>query len=562
MYVVASLVWLVAPIAERFNSVLLGTAVFRHDSFLNAAVLEWGYHAIPSSHERVFEWTAGFPLANTLAATENLVGWQLLYTPLRFLGAGVPAAYNVVMLASLVISGVGALLLARRLGAARLGAFAAGFIFAFGPFHLDHLLHLQTMGVCWSPFAILFLDRYLDGRRPGDAIGLAAFFVLTALSSIYFAVFLALVLPLYAALCWMSRRYRFDLHALLGLLATGAVTAAVLMPLISHYLRFNRAVGYHHSAKTIADFSMELAAPLRVPDWQVIWAWTPLVRVMNWASPLSYTPAFPGIIALALAIYAMVRLRRDPSARGSVWILVTLAVISYLLALGPILKPVNLNPLQSLSWVPMPGKIWLIIPGIRWPMRIFFFAWLAGAILCGLGISALERRVPLERKRIVVFGLLALIAIEYWPKSWLAGRSAVAVDPMQLSDAYPFLAREADRGGVVEVPTSDASGWRTPFSTRYIYGSSGHLRRIVALHGNVMPPVTDSLLRAADALPDSAAARILATHGVTRVVVHVPLMGDAKSATVIAAMKGAGYSTLFTGHEGVVFSTIGVGKEE
>jgi hypothetical protein len=213
-------VWLVVPVATRFGSVLLGTSIFPYDSVLLAGVLEWGYHAIPSAHEHLFNWTAGFPLSNTLAVTENLIGWQPLYMPLRAAGVSIAAAYNILLLTSLVISAIGAAMLARRFGASRAGAAAAGIVFGFGPFHLGHTLHLQTMGVCWTPFAILSLDRYLETRSPRAAMALAVFVILSALCSVYFAVFLAVVLPLYLLLCWVFRRYRFDSRALLGLVAT------------------------------------------------------------------------------------------------------------------------------------------------------------------------------------------------------------------------------------------------------------------------------------------------------------------------------------------------------
>jgi len=546
--------YLILPIADRFGNVLLGTSIFPYDTFLVAGILEWGRHALLSAHSSIFDWTAGFPLSNSLAVTENFVGWQIFYLPLRSLGLGIPAAYNTLVLISLVISGIGAAILARRFGASQAGGALAGLVFAYGPFHLSHMLHLQTLGVCWIPFAILFVDRYLDTRSPRDAIGLAASSVISVLCSIYLAVFLAIVLPLYAILCWIFGRYRFNSRALGGLLATGIFAAAVLTPILSHYVRFSSDFGYAHDARTLASFSMELAAPLRVPDWMSVWAWTPLVRRTTWTTALSYTPAFPGLVTLVLAIYAIVVLRRTKENRVTMWILLSLALVCFLLALGPILRPVNLNPLGHAAWLPMPGKIWLVIPGIRLPMRIFFFAWLAGAILCGLGLTALERRLG-TRSRIVAMIVIAVVVIECWPARWLAGRSVSAPDPMSLSDAYPYLASEADRGGVVELPTADRTGWRTPFSTRYIYASAGHLRRVVALHGSVTPPVTDSLLRAGNALPDSSSMRILSDHGVSRVVIHKDLLPRDSAENLISELKHTGYPVLFTGSDGVVFGT-------
>ena len=517
-------------------------------------MLEWGYVSLRSASHHFFDWTAGFPLSNTLAATEDLVGWQLFYAPLRMLGVGVPAAYNLLMLGSLVISGVGAALLARRLGADRAGAAVAGFIFAFAPFHLGHMIHLQTMGVCWSPFAILFLDRYLETRSVRDAAGLAVAFVLSALSVIYFAVFLALLLPIYAALCWIFGRGKFSGRTYGGLALTGAISALILLPLIIPYARFAASYGYRHDVRSLTNFSMELLAPIRMPDWLSTWSWSPLVRRSAFTNAQSYSAAFPGIVALGLALYAIVAGRRARESRAIVWILVSLILICYLLALGPELRLMNLNSSRFISWIPMPGRIFILVPGIRWPMRVFFFALLGGAILSGLGLTELLRRVGPGMRTAVALGTVALIAVEYRPAAWLAGRSVAAPAPMEISDVYPYLAREADRGGVVELPVADRTGWRTPMTTRYTYGSSGHLRRIVALHGNVMPPMIDSLMRAASQLPDSASSALLKGHGVTRVVVHPALMPPGSGASLIQTFRRAGYPVVFAGREDLVFA--------
>ncbi|HZO42714.1 MAG TPA: hypothetical protein VFE97_26090 [Methylomirabilota bacterium] len=115
--------------------------------------------------------TGGFPLHNSLAATENLLGWQLFHMPLRWAGASVACAYNILLIASLVLSAIGASLFARGLGIRGEGAFLAGLIFAFVPFLLNHLLHLQTMAVCWAPFALFALDRFLDKGKGVDLVG-------------------------------------------------------------------------------------------------------------------------------------------------------------------------------------------------------------------------------------------------------------------------------------------------------------------------------------------------------------------------------------------------------
>src|SRR5260221_825768 len=118
-YSAVGAMYLVAPIAHEFGHILLGSKLIPFDPFLASATLEWGFRSLFSSSRRFFEWNAGFPVHNSLAVTENLVGWQLLYYPLRLLGFGVPTAFNVALLISLVVSGVGAACLARRFWAGR-----------------------------------------------------------------------------------------------------------------------------------------------------------------------------------------------------------------------------------------------------------------------------------------------------------------------------------------------------------------------------------------------------------------------------------------------------------
>src|SRR5438093_1097290 len=244
-------VWdFVIPLGRRFGEKLLGTALFAHDSIFNAGILEWGYRSLWSKSRRVFEWTAGFPLHDSLATTENLIGWQLFYTPLRLLGCGPVAAYNTLIVVSFVLSGLGAALLARRFGVERGGAVIAGFIFAFVPFHLNHVIHIQTMAVCYCPFALYFFDRFLSRTSLRATLGLAAFFLVTVLSGIYIGLFLLLVLALYAIVCWSLSRPPFRPQTAARLAGIALVCAGLLLPVALPYLRFGSEHGYRHPEET------------------------------------------------------------------------------------------------------------------------------------------------------------------------------------------------------------------------------------------------------------------------------------------------------------------------
>ena len=205
------------PIRHVLGDVVLGSAVFSPDAVLNLGILEWGYTSLRSPGLRLFEWTAGFPMHNTLAATENLLGWQLFYAPLRSSGLGPVAAYNALMFATVPVSGLTAALLARQLGASRAGALVSGFAFAFAPLYVTQMVHIQIRAMCWAPLPFIFLDRVLLHGRWRDAGGLTLAFLLIFASSVYVGVFIALGLILYLAASWMAGHSRVTASCTLSL---------------------------------------------------------------------------------------------------------------------------------------------------------------------------------------------------------------------------------------------------------------------------------------------------------------------------------------------------------
>jgi hypothetical protein len=544
VYAATAIADFVLPFGKHFGERLLGTAIFTPDAILNSGILEWGYRSLWSPRYHVFEWTAGFPLHDSLAATENLIGWQIFYTPLRLL-AGPVASYNILIVISFVLSGLGAALFARRFGADRWGAVLAGFVFAFVPFHLNHVIHIQTMAVCYCPFALYFLDRFLSEATVKNAIGLAAASLMTALSGVYFGLFLSLVVPLYAVLCWVLGRYRFHARTVEGLLGIGLACAVLLLPVVTPYVRFGSEHGYRHPQSTLFTLSLEALAPFKVPRWLAFWS--PLRRD-------SLTPAFPGAVASLLALWFFLKQNPDRETRQAKTLLILLVFACYVLSLGPVVKLHAYVPAGLPKWVPVPGKIFLLLSAIRWPMRVLFFSFLFGAILAGLGFSRLTRRFTPRLRLAAALLTILLLFFEYRPNRSYTAKSVNLPPPLSLSDAYPFLAAEADRGGVIELPDAAPDGYRVHYLVRYAYASAGHLRRVVGFHGAVYPGILDNLLAAAERLPSEPSRRFLAAWGVTRLVVHrEPVFIDPRPDRR-DALVAAGYPVLYEGRGATVFA--------
>lgn len=547
LYIVTAAAYFVAPVIDRFDHILLGTTPFAYDSVLNAGILEWGFRALWDARLSLFDWTTGFPLKNTLAGTEHLVGWQLFYSPLRALGLTVAAAYNIVLLMSFVISGLGTALLARRLGASRAGATLAGFVFAFNPFHIDHAIHVQTMSIAWSPFALLGLEMTLAREGFKGPLLMAAAFVMTALCGMYFGVFLPLVLAIYAIVSWLLGRHRFGWTVVRDMVVAGIVSIVALTPVLLPYFRYASAWGaYPHPISALTQFSLPLAGLLKTPNWLAVWQHSRL------ASAAISIGAFPGIVALTLAGFGLFRRGQGRDERLVPLFLLTLATATFLLALGPVLTVRTGLAFEPLAWLPLPGRIWMSFTAVRWPMRIFLYSILCGAVLAGIGLSRVQLLLP-KRRMIVTVLLFALVWIELRPATWYARQSHYIYEPIMVSDSYPFLASEKDRGGVVELPSRTGSGWATPYATRYAYGSSGHLRRVVAVRGSLVPPLLDSMRLASYHLPDPASREFLASHGVTRLVIHKNILPPDSGNALVRTFEAEGYPLLFNSEQSAVF---------
>jgi hypothetical protein len=431
-------------------------------------------------------------------------------------------------------------------------------MFAFVPFHVTHSIHLQTMGVCWTPLALLFLDRVLDNGRPGDVAALAAACAMTALSSIYFAVFLAIVIVLYVACCAVFGRYAITAGKIGELAVAGALSLIAISPVLIHYFRFIAVNGrFSHPSTLIAVLSMELAGIVRVARWQALWPTGPFEPNPNSAPAAAWTTGFPGVVAIVLALHWLVVVFRQRKNRRLAGILLTVAIICFVLSLGPYLKVRGSFPSPSMSWLPLPGRIWLVFSTIRWPMRLYFMPLLMVAVMTSLGATMLLAKARVSRRMLGTAGLIVLMILEYRPIQAFARLSVQAPDPIAMSDAYPFLAAESDRGGIAELPLADHGDRRAPMVTRYTYGSAGHLRRVVAVHGSVIPPVTDTLETAMEDLPGELAQNVLVRHGVTRLVVHRSFFRGDSATKLIAAFSSSGLPVLFNGREGVVFSLTG-----
>lgn len=124
----------------------------------------WGGHALLHQPLHPFNANAFWPLHDSLAFTDSLLG----YAPMGALGAGPVAAlvhYNLLFIFADAFASFGGYLLARQLGMRPIAACVTGVAYAYAPWRIAHAGHLNILSSGAIPLALAMLAR-------GHGIGL------------------------------------------------------------------------------------------------------------------------------------------------------------------------------------------------------------------------------------------------------------------------------------------------------------------------------------------------------------------------------------------------------
>src|SRR6516165_2672451 len=176
--------------------VLHGVAHDLGDPILNTWILWWTTQAVPLT---AHWWNAPifFPAPWTFAFSEHLLGLAPIAAPIIFLTHNATLAYNVTLLSTYVLSGLGMYFLAYTLTRRHDAAFVAGVAFAFAPYRLAQAPHIQVLSAYWAPVCLAALHRY-DREPAWKWAALAAgAWLMQSLANGYFMFFLGVLLA-----CW------------------------------------------------------------------------------------------------------------------------------------------------------------------------------------------------------------------------------------------------------------------------------------------------------------------------------------------------------------------------
>jgi len=364
----------------------------------------------------------------------------LISIPLQFLFR-MEITYNLIVIFSFIMSGIGMYLLARYLIKNRFAAFIAGVIYTFCPFHFAHGLgHLQLIAMEWMPFYILYMIKtHREGGWKNGVLG-GIFLILTALCSWYYLIYSVLITCIYLIYHLFANR-RSILNKNLGrdLLILVVTFGVVMSPLLGSmfYAKVTQKfVGEHNPENWSADLT-SFFVPSGISTYGRAWfssIWS------KWKGNTAENSNYIGYIVLGLSIFALIKFR-DARLWGIV------ALFAFVMALGPYLRVMG----KQYRVIPLPYQLlhhylpFFSFTGV--PERFDIMLKFSLAIISGYAVSGIYNRFGNVKVR---FGLIALISVlvivEYLSIPYVHTK-------IEVTEFYHEMAKDEDVYGVIDIPS-------------------------------------------------------------------------------------------------------------
>lgn len=466
----------------------LATAVPDHDDpFFSMWRLGWLAHALPANPRYLFDGNIFHPHNLTLAYGDATLLEGLLASPWLWAGANLVLIYNLLLLTGIVSSGLGMFVLVRRLTNDADAALVSAALFSLAPYRIEHFMHLELQWTVWIPLTFWAIHRVFDHPIMWRGVLAGMLLALEVLSSLYYGVFLGMIVP--GLIVLLAARRPRQARAAMAPLCVGAVLAACVLAVYAvPYFESAQVVGTRDRGET-ARYSAQIASYFTAPQHNWLWGWTS-VRFEGNERHL-----FPTIVAVVLAVVAITKSTR----RHFVWVYLALTILAIDLSLG----------LNGVVYRWLHQHIWLF-QGFRAPARFAILAVCGLAILAGFGYEHVKRYVG--KSALPLITVLVAIAVE------CASVPLRLVEvPRQAPDIYVFLGKSLptdDRSVTIEFPMESG------FSPLYMFWSTRHWHPLVNGYSGFTPPDYEETRTCMRTFPDGRSIARLRQLNVKYILVH------------------------------------------
>lgn len=541
------------PMVLHINDGLLGQ---HGDPLQQSWIISWGARTTFSHPTQLFQANIYYPSGDSLIYSEHMFTLGLIAAPLYHLSGNPILAYNFLVLLGFILSGFGCYLLIKELTGSRWGGLAGGIFFAFCPYKISELNHLNILFSAFLPFVFLYLYRFLGTGRILFLVLFAVFFLAQSLSSWHYLIFLIFSVGL--LLVWEAIFKRGDGKWLrLGLVMLALIVVmAVIIPFALPYLRaYSELPDFGRELQDAEEFSASAGDYLRVLPENMLYGGAPLFLKPGYIG--SEMALFPGFVVFILALCGIfVRRREDDvtaafsgaSFREGATFFLVLAIAGFLLTFGPEIGGVS-NPLYTI-----PHRLFLF-RAIRAPVRFYILFSLGIAVLAGYGAAKLTIRASglkwgLKASRLAGVGIVVLLFLE------LATFNLALYDvPVkgEIPEVYRWL-EDQDEVEIIELPTSPLGtgarryDWDIGFlpvdeseyffrESLLMYLSTYHWKDMVNGHASYIPYSYRRIMTEMQAFPSERTKDLVRALDLDYVIWHLNWQEEARALESLRRLK-------------------------
>jgi hypothetical protein len=489
------------------------------DPLSQAWQVAWGGHALAHQPLRFFDANQFWPLPDSLAFSDALVG----YAPAGLIGDGVSAAiarYDLLFLFAYALAFAGAYLLGRELGLRPLAASLTGAAFAYAPWRLEQDGHLHVLSSGGIPLTVFLLLRGYRSRRPVLVLAgwlVAAWQLAIGFSTGILLAYLLLGLGVLTGVAWWRRRpHPVPDRPLVVATAAGVLAfAAVAVVLARPYLRvLDDHPEARRSASDVAGFSGPVWEFLVAPEANLVWGRaTSALRTQ-----LEFVPEqtlFPGLAILVLAVAGLGACALGRRLRIGLGIAV---VALAAMALG--------FPDSGARWLTPYWYLYHFAPGfsaIRVPGRMLVLLTLVLALLAGAGaqraLAWAERRRTRGESRMAPSRLASLLGVALIAAVLLEG-SGFDLQGLSVRGPTQQTAPTAPAGLAAARPPLLQLPAQADDNRHYLLWSTAGFGDMVNGRSSFVPRQFAEVTRRAAGFPSAASVAYLRRLGVRTVVLH------------------------------------------
>ncbi len=475
------------------------------DAQLNAWAMGWIAHQLPRDPLHLVDGNIFAPERATLTYSEPLLPQALLGAPILWLGGSPVLAFNLVLIAGLVLTAWSAWWVVWKWTGSFGAAVVAGALAAFNVHLLTRLPHIQAAHAWMLPLTIYFADRLTERVSARDVVLLALVVAAAAMNSVYWLALAGLIVTTGLVVAAVAGRWRQGL----AIAGAGALGLGLAAPALLPYIRV-AASGATRPIEVVAQFSATPGGYLTSTS-HLHRGWS----AMFFRDDVNVL--FAGALALALAGIGVATLARGQQRRLAM--LLSIATIGILLSFGPATGLYR----WLYDWV-------LPLRGLRAAARFGFLYLTAIALLAGLGAAWLERRLASAGARTALaFVLAAGVTLEVW-------QSPLRTQPFDGVPAiYSMVADAASPVMLVEAPFYPPDAIFE--NGEYVLNSTGHWRPLMNGTSGATPM---SYRRRAESFwffPRDWAIDAMKKEGATHVMVHLEKFGP-EAGDVLTTLGG------------------------